>query len=88
MLSRCRPPRPPTTTQIAIRLPRRCRVGRRPGARASYPTRSEAIRRVLEDHLTRLAGERDARIYQERPLTDEGPGSADAPDAWAGTPPW
>ena len=76
------------TTQIAIRLPDA--LLRRLDALVpeSYPTRSEAIRRVLEDHLTRLAGERDARIYEEMPLTDDELALADAPDAWAGTPPW
>ena len=79
---------PLRTTQIAVRLPEA--LLRRLDALVpeSYPTRSEAIRRVLEDHLTRLAGERDARIYEEMPLTDDELALADAPDAWAGTPPW
>jgi Arc/MetJ-type ribon-helix-helix transcriptional regulator len=78
------------TTQIAIRLPDA--LLRRLDALVpeSYPTRSEAIRQVLEAHLTRLASERDARIYEEMPLTDDELALADA--SWSMSaetlPPW
>ena len=76
------------TTQIAVRLPDD--LVRRldalvPGAHAS---RSEAIRQSIEQYLYRLACERDAERYAQRPLTDDELALADDAGSWTDTPAW
>lgn len=76
------------TTQLAIRLPED--LVRRLDALVpkTHASRSEAVRRAIELYLYRLACERDARLYERMPLTDEELALADDPDAWSDTPPW
>lgn len=73
-----------TTVQVAVRLPaeqlaRIDRLGR---------SRSDVIRRALETYLYRLECERDARAYEEQPLTDAELSLADDPRGWKPTPAW
>ena len=53
-----------------------------------HQSRSEAVRRAIELYLYRLACERDARRYDDLPLTDAELALADDPEAWAATPSW
>jgi Arc/MetJ-type ribon-helix-helix transcriptional regulator len=76
------------TTQIAVRLPDdlvRQLDALVPSAHAS---RSEAIRQSVELYLYRLACERDANLYAQRPLTDDELALADDADSWTETPAW
>jgi Arc/MetJ-type ribon-helix-helix transcriptional regulator len=76
------------TTQIAVRLPDhlvRQLDALVPNAHAS---RSDAIRQSVELYLYRLACERDAELYEQRPLTDEELALAKDPGSWADTPTW
>jgi Arc/MetJ-type ribon-helix-helix transcriptional regulator len=77
-----------TTSQVAVRLPldqikRMDRVVRR-----LHSSRSDVMRRALEMYLYRLECERDARLYEEQPLTDTELGLVDDEKAWEGTPAW
>ena len=76
------------TTQIAVRLPDD--LVRQLDALVPSPhaSRSEAIRQSVELYLYRLACERDAELYEQRPLTDEELALAHDPSSWAGTPSW
>jgi hypothetical protein len=50
--------------------------------------RSEVIRRALELYFYRLESERDARIYEERPLDASELALADDAKAWQRSPAW
>lgn len=53
-----------------------------------HATRAEAVRAAVEGYLYRIACERDAQRYAEKPLTDDELAMADDLDSWAATPPW
>ena len=53
-----------------------------------HGTRSEAAARAIELYLYRLACERDAKIYDRFPLTDDEMAFADEPEVWSTAPPW
>jgi len=76
------------TTQIAVRLPDDMVEQLDQLVEAGHASRSEAVRRAIELYLYRLACERDARRYEELPLTDAELSLADDPRAWAATPAW
>jgi Arc/MetJ-type ribon-helix-helix transcriptional regulator len=76
------------TTQIAVRLPEALLRRLDALVPATHPSRADAVRRAVELYLYRLACEEDARRCAAQPLDDEELALADAPDAWAGTPPW
>lgn len=76
------------TTQIAVRLPDELVEQLDALVAAGHQSRSDAVRRAIELYVYRLACERDARRYDELPLTDSELALADAPDAWAGAPAW
>jgi metal-responsive CopG/Arc/MetJ family transcriptional regulator len=76
------------TTQIAVRLPAELVEQLDALVAAGHASRSEAVRRAIELYVYRLACERDARHYEELPLTDAELALADDPAAWVGTPPW
>lgn len=75
-----------TTTQVAVRLPQALldRVDELVGS--LHSSRSEVIRRALDVYLYRLDCERDARRYEESPLSDRELAFAD--DAPATMPEW
>jgi Arc/MetJ-type ribon-helix-helix transcriptional regulator len=76
------------TTQVAVRLPDEL-IGRLDAlVPDTHPSRSEAVRRAIELYLYRLACERDARRYEQLPLTPAELAMADDLEAWHGTPPW
>jgi len=76
------------TTQIALRLPDELveRIDRL--VPATHDSRSAVIRRAIELYLTWLANERDAAIYERRPLSDAELALADDAASWAGAPDW
>ena len=77
-----------TTTQLAVRLSRE-QIRRLDHVVGSlHASRSDVIRRALDLYLYRLECERDARVYERLPLTDEERALADDPTAWKGTPRW
>jgi|AntDryMetagUQ889_1029465.scaffolds.fasta_scaffold69526_1 Arc/MetJ-type ribon-helix-helix transcriptional regulator len=53
-----------------------------------HATRAEAVRAAVETYLYRLACERDAQRYADRPLDDAELALADDPGAWTVTPSW
>lgn len=75
-------------TQIAVRVPDEL-VDRLdelvPGAHAN---RSDAVRRAIELYLHRLAGERDAAIYDRIPLSDDELALVRDPGRWETAPRW
>lgn len=77
-----------TTTQVAVRLPKSQvdRVDELVGS--LHESRSEVIRRALELYLYRLECERDARRYEEMPLSDEELAFADDARVQASMPEW
>jgi Arc/MetJ-type ribon-helix-helix transcriptional regulator len=77
-----------TTTQVAVRLANSQveRVDRLVGT--IHGSRSDVIRRALDLYLYRLDCERDARRYDESPLSDQELGFADDPKALASMPEW
>jgi Arc/MetJ-type ribon-helix-helix transcriptional regulator len=76
------------TTQIAVRLPNELVRQLDALVGAGHQTRSDAVRRAIELYLYRLACERDARRYEELPLSDAELSLADDPAAWSETPAW
>jgi Arc/MetJ-type ribon-helix-helix transcriptional regulator len=76
------------TTQIAVRLPDEMVERLDQLVASGHQSRSEAVRRAIELYLYRLACERDARRYDELPLSDAELALADDPAAWAETPSW
>ena len=76
------------TTQLAVRLPDELIDRLDALVPDTHPSRSEAVRRAIELYLYRLACERDARRYEELPLTESELSLADDPDAWRSAPPW
>ena len=76
------------TTQLALRLPEDLLRRLDELVPETHASRSQAVRRAIELYLYRLACERDARRYDELPLTDAELAIADDPDGWGDTPPW
>lgn len=76
------------TTQIAVRLPDELVQQLDALVPAAHASRSEAIRVSIESYLYRLACERDAERYEQRPLSEEELALADDEDTWAGAPTW
>lgn len=76
------------TTQIAVRLPDGLVEQLDALVAAGHETRSDAVRRAIELYVYRLACERDARRYEELPLSDAELAMTDDPRAWDGTPAW
>lgn len=74
--------------QVALRLPDQLIEEVDDVAARMQSTRSDVIRRALEQFLYRLACERDAAIYERQPLTDAELALADDPDGWSTTPSW
>lgn len=77
-----------TDKQVAIRLPltQVHRIDRLVGT--LHESRSDVIRRALDLYLYRLECERDARRYEEVPLSDRELAFTDDPDAGASMPEW
>jgi Arc/MetJ-type ribon-helix-helix transcriptional regulator len=76
-----------TTNQIAVRLSE-AQIARMDELVGNlHESRSEVIRRALDLYLYRLACERDARLYEEVPLSDRELAFADD-DALAPAPEW
>lgn len=76
------------TTQVAIRLPAGQLEAIDQLVPGTHPSRADVIRRALELYLYRLECERDARIYEAMPLTDEELAFSDDPENWKTMPPW
>ena len=76
------------TTQVAVRLPDELIERLDALVPTAHPTRSEAVRRAIELYLYRLACERDARRYEQVPLTEAELALADDPAGWRNTPAW
>jgi Arc/MetJ-type ribon-helix-helix transcriptional regulator len=76
------------TTQLAVRLPDELIERLDALVPSAHPSRSEAVRRAIELYLYRLACERDARTYDELPLSAAELALADDPDGWKDTPRW
>ena len=76
------------TTQMALRLPEELLEQLDELVPGTHPSRSDAVRRAIELYLYRLACERDARRYDELPLTDAELAFADDADNWSNTPAW
>ena len=76
------------TTQIAVRLPDDMIEQLDRLVEAGHASRSDAVRRAIELYLYRLACERDARRYEEQPLTDAELAMVDDPHSWSATPAW
>ncbi len=79
---------PRMTTQIAVRLPDELVEQLDRVVSAGIQSRSEAVRRAIELYVYRLECERDAKRYEELPLSDAELALADDHDGWAGTPAW
>jgi len=76
------------TTQMALRLPEEL-LARLDGlVPDTHASRSEAVRRAIEVYLYRLACDRDAKRYEEIPLTNAELALTDDSEAWNGTPRW
>jgi len=75
-------------TQVAVRLPESLISEVDDVVARLHLTRSDVIRRALEQYLYRLACERDAAIYELSPLTDAELALADDPEGWTPTPQW
>ena len=80
---------PCMTTQIAVRLPEELvvRIDSQL-SNTSAGSRSELVRRALEEYLYRLACESDAARYDAVPMDATELALADAPDGWEPTPAW
>lgn len=76
------------TTQIAVRLPDELIEQLDALVDAGHTSRSDAVRRAIELYVYRIACERDARRYEELPLSDAELALADDPESWAETPAW
>jgi Arc/MetJ-type ribon-helix-helix transcriptional regulator len=76
------------TTQIAVRLPDAMVRQLDELVASGHQSRSDAVRRAIELYLYRLQCERDARRYDELPLTAAELALADDPRAWDATPSW
>lgn len=76
------------TQQVAIRLPETVVQQIDDLVPAHYPTRSDAIRAILEQTLYRMACARDAEIYASQPLTDSELVFTDSNDALSPPPEW
>jgi Arc/MetJ-type ribon-helix-helix transcriptional regulator len=75
-------------TQVAVRLPDRLVHEIDDAAERMHATRSDLIRRAVEQYVYRLACERDAVVYERQPLTDSELALADDPDGWSTTAAW
>lgn len=77
------------TTQIAVRLPKELveRIDHQL-QQASAGSRSELVRRALEDYLYKLACESDAARYDAVPMDAVELTLADSPEGWEPTPAW
>ena len=53
-----------------------------------HATRAEAVRAAVESYLYRLACERDAQRYADKPLDDAELVLADDPEGWRASPSW
>jgi Arc/MetJ-type ribon-helix-helix transcriptional regulator len=76
------------TTQLALRLPDSLLDRLDELVPGTHPSRSDAVRRAIELYLYRLACERDARRYDELPLSDAELAFAADAASWAATPAW
>ena len=76
------------TTQIAVRLPDEMVEQLDELVAAGHQSRSEAVRRAIELYLYRVQCERDARRYEELPLTASELAFANDPAGWDATPQW
>ena len=76
------------TAQVAVRLPEDLVDRLDALVPDTHASRSEAVRRAIELYLHRVAAERDAQLYAERPMTDAELALADDPDGWSTTDPW
>lgn len=74
--------------QVAVRLPESLVREVDDAAERLHASRSDLIRRALEQYLYRLACERDAALYELTPMTDAELALADNPDGWSPTPQW
>ena len=75
-------------TQVAVRLPESLVREVDDVAERLQTSRSNLIRKALEQYLYRLACEHDAAVYERTPLTEAELTLADDPDGWSPTPQW
>ena len=75
-------------TQVAVRLPESLVREVDDVAERLQSSRSDLIRKALEQYLYRLACEHDATVYERTPLTEAELTLADDPDGWSPTPQW
>ncbi len=77
-----------TTTQVAVRLPSEQLESIDALVGSSFESRSDVIRRAIEQFLYRHECERDARIYELMPFTDAELALGDDVESWKLTPAW
>ncbi len=76
------------TTQIAVRLPDDLIARLDELVPHAHPSRSALVRIAIESYISRLLNERDAAIYERRPLSDVELAMADDSRSWEATPSW
>ncbi len=76
------------TTQLAIRIADDQLAQIDAMVPSVHESRTELIRRAIELYLYRMACERDARIYEELPLTDTETSQFETPTNWEAAPAW
>lgn len=76
------------TIQIAVRLPDAMVDQLDQLVSQTGRTRSESVRRAIELYLYRAACERDAKRYDELPLSESELAFGDDVDSWSATPAW
>jgi Arc/MetJ-type ribon-helix-helix transcriptional regulator len=76
------------TTQISVRLTSDVLEAIERLVPASFGSRSELVRRAIEEYLHRVARDNDTLRYEQVPLTDAELSLVDDPGAWAPTPRW
>ena len=77
-----------TTGQVAIRLPAELLEGIDALVPDPHPSRSDVIRRAIEQYLYDVACRRDAEVYEQIPLTDEELALGDDQRNWQATDSW
>ena len=75
-------------TQLTVRLPETLVREVDDVAERLHASRSDLIRKALEQYLHRLASEGDAAVYARSPLTEAELALADDPLGWNPTPQW
>ena len=76
------------TTQLAIRLSDEQLQAIDRLVPSIHETRSDLVRRAIELYLYRVACERDAKVYEDLPLSDAELSIGDDPQNWVAAPSW